>query len=139
MIRRLMEKPEATPVKEDLRLPCPSTMVIVFRVRHANQIIFDLDFQADPCGDSRSSQEKLEMSSTNYPANAVACKLWGLVGSPTEFILGLAVYHAFARSYEAWTPWLYSNEEYRQAVAEGGPFQILFALCPNYRSIKSAT
>jgi hypothetical protein len=27
------------------------------------------------------------MSSTNYSANAVACKLRGLVGSPTEFIL----------------------------------------------------
>ena len=47
------------------------------------------------------------MRSTNYPANAVACKLWGLTGSPTELILALAVYHAFVRSYEAWTPWVY--------------------------------
>jgi Protein of unknown function (DUF559) len=71
------------------------------------------------------------MSSTNYSANAVACKLWGLVGSPTEFILALTVYRAFARSYEVWTPWVYSNEEYQQSVAEGGPSQIgLFALVP---------
>jgi hypothetical protein len=74
------------------------------------------------------------MACTNYPANAVVCKLWGLVGSPTEFILDLAVYHAFARSYEAWTPWVYSNEEYQQEVAEGGPHQIgLFALVPQLR------
>jgi hypothetical protein len=68
---------------------------------------------------------------TNYAANAVVCKLWGLVGSPTEFILAMAVFRAFARSDEAWTPWVYSYEEYRQTVAEGGPFQIgLFALVP---------
>jgi hypothetical protein len=72
-----------------------------------------------------------DVFSTNYAANAVACKLWGLVGSPTELILAMAVYRAFARSYQAWTPWVYSNEEYQQAVAEGGPHQIgLFALVP---------
>jgi hypothetical protein len=38
------------------------------------------------------------------------------------------------RSYEAWTCWVYSDEEYRQAVAEGGPHQIgLFALVPQLR------
>jgi hypothetical protein len=71
---------------------------------------------------------------TDYPANAVACKLWSLVGSPTEFILNLSVYHALTRSYEAWTCWVYSDEEYRQALAEGGPHQIgLFALVPQLR------
>lgn len=72
--------------------------------------------------------------STNYAANAVICKLWGLVGSPTEFILAWAVYEGMERSYEAGMPWVYSNEEYRQAVAEGGPCQIgLFALVPQLK------
>jgi len=29
---------------------------------------------------------------TDYPANVVACKLWGLTGSPTESILTLALF-----------------------------------------------
>jgi hypothetical protein len=72
-----------------------------------------------------------DVFSTNYAANTVVCKLWGLVGSPTEFILALSVYRALARSYEAWTCWIYSDEEYRRQVADGGPHQIgLFALVP---------
>jgi hypothetical protein len=74
------------------------------------------------------------MHLTNYPANAVVCKLWGHVGSPVEFILALSVYKALSRSYDSWTCWVYSDGEYRQAVAEGGPHQIgLFALVPQLR------
>jgi len=61
------------------------------------------------------------MACTEYAANAVVCKLWGHVGSPTEFILVLSVYRALSRSYPAWTCWVYSDEEYRQALADGGP------------------
>lgn len=74
------------------------------------------------------------MDGTDYPANAVVCKLWGLVGSPVEFILALSVYKALSHSYESWTCWIYSDEEYRQQVADGGPHQIgLFALVPQLR------
>ena len=88
--------------------------MIAFGLRHAKQIISDLDSQA--CSLWRSpiitiiTKEKFIVC-TDYSANAVACKLWGLVGSPTEFILALSVYHALTRSYEAWTCWVYSNEE----------------------------
>lgn len=35
---------------------------------------------------------------TNYPANVVSCKLWGLTGSPTESILALALFNKLAPS-----------------------------------------
>lgn len=77
------------------------------------------------------------MDGTDYPANAVVCKLWGLVGSPVEFILALSVYKALSHSYESWTCWIYSDEEYRQQVADGGPYQIdCLPSCPNCESIK---
>jgi len=35
---------------------------------------------------------------TNYPADVVSCKLWGLTGSPTESILALALFNKLAPS-----------------------------------------
>jgi hypothetical protein len=66
---------------------------------------------------------------TNYPANVVACKLWGLTGSPTESILTLALFNKLSHFYEGWICRVYSEHEYRQALAEakidGGSFVIV--------------
>jgi hypothetical protein len=66
---------------------------------------------------------------TNYPANVVACKLWGLTGSPTESILTLALFNMLAHFYKGWCCWVYSEYEYRQALAEksisGGSFVLV--------------
>jgi hypothetical protein len=53
-----------------------------------------------------------------YAANVVACKLWGLVGSPTEFILDLAIFNKLKDWRSDWKCWVYSADEYRQAVVE---------------------
>jgi hypothetical protein len=50
--------------------------------------------------------------STNYASNAVACKLWGLVDSPTELLFGLALFERLNTYYERWQCWIYSQEEY---------------------------
>jgi hypothetical protein len=66
---------------------------------------------------------------TNYPANVVACKLWGLTGSPTESILTLALFNKLSRFYEGWICRVYSEHQYRQALAEakidGGSFVLV--------------
>ena len=46
---------------------------------------------------------------TNYAANVVACKLWGLTGSPTESILTLALFHKLAHFYDGWICRVYLN------------------------------
>jgi very-short-patch-repair endonuclease len=66
---------------------------------------------------------------TNYAANVVACKLWGLTGSPTESILTLALFNKLCHFYDGWRCWVYSEHEYRQALAEqrinGGSFVLV--------------
>jgi very-short-patch-repair endonuclease len=66
---------------------------------------------------------------TNYPANVVACKLWGLTGSPTESILTLALFDKLSHFYDGWICRVYSEHEYRQALAEqkinGGCFVLV--------------
>jgi len=49
---------------------------------------------------------------TNYATNSVACKLWGLVESPTEMILGLAIFGKLNSFYDRWKCWVYSEPEY---------------------------
>jgi very-short-patch-repair endonuclease len=70
-----------------------------------------------------------DVFSTNYAANVVACKLWGLTGSPTESILTLALFHKLAHFYEGWICRVHSEHEYRQALAEtkinGGSFVLV--------------
>ncbi len=68
---------------------------------------------------------------TNYTANVVACKLWGLVASPTEFILAQAIFNKLDELSD-WKCWLYSADEYRQTVveAEDANYPSLFALVP---------
>jgi hypothetical protein len=64
--------------------------------------------------------------------NTVVCKLWGLVGSPIEFILALSVFNKLRRSYPSWTCWVYSNEEYRQVIVnETMVCRERFVLVPN--------
>jgi very-short-patch-repair endonuclease len=66
---------------------------------------------------------------TNYAANVVACKLWGVTGSPTESILTLALFNKLAHFYEGWICRVYSEHEYRQALADakidGGSFVLV--------------
>jgi Protein of unknown function (DUF559) len=50
--------------------------------------------------------------STSYPTNVVACKLWGLVKSPAEHILGLALFNKLADFYDGWECWVYSPSEF---------------------------
>ncbi len=57
---------------------------------------------------------------TNSAANVVACKLWGLTGSPTESILTLALFNKLCHFYDGWIWQVYSEHEYRQALAEQG-------------------
>jgi very-short-patch-repair endonuclease len=59
-----------------------------------------------------------ELFATNYAANVVTCKLWGLTGSPTESILTLALFNKLCHFYDGWTCRVYSEHEYRQALAE---------------------
>ena len=69
------------------------------------------------------------MFSTNYAANVVVCKLWGLTASPIESILTLALHNQLAHFYEGWSCRVYSEHEYRQALAEakinGGSFVLV--------------
>ena len=68
-----------------------------------------------------------------YAANAVACKLWGLLESPIEFLLDLAIFKKLADFQDGWRCWVYSESEYRLTVAE--PKDVyhsrLFALVPH--------
>ena len=54
--------------------------------------------------------------STKYASNAVACKLWGLVDSPTELLFGLALFERLSTYYERWPCWIYSQEEYAELL-----------------------
>jgi len=54
---------------------------------------------------------------TNYVLNVVFCKLWGLVASPIELILGLAIFKKLDEQ-PGWKCRVYSADEYRQAMAE---------------------
>jgi very-short-patch-repair endonuclease len=58
-----------------------------------------------------------DWNATDYAANVVVCKLWGLVGSPTEFIFGLAIFNKL-NELPGRKCWVYSADEYRQAVVE---------------------
>ena len=66
---------------------------------------------------------------TNYAANVVACKLWGLTGSPTESILTLALFNKLCHFYDGWICRVYPEHEYQQALAEkkinGGSFVLV--------------
>jgi very-short-patch-repair endonuclease len=67
---------------------------------------------------------------TNYAVNVVAVKLWGLVGSPIEFILDLAIFKKLDEQ-PGWKCWVYSVDEYRQVVVEQTDTEpALFALVP---------
>jgi very-short-patch-repair endonuclease len=54
---------------------------------------------------------------TNYVLNVVACKLWSHVASPTELILGQAIFNKLDEQ-PGWKCWVYSADEYRQTVVE---------------------
>ena len=69
---------------------------------------------------------------TNYVPNVVTCKLWGLVGSPTELILGLAKFKKFDEQ-PGWRCWVFSACEYRQAMVEQTDVDpALIALVPQW-------
>jgi very-short-patch-repair endonuclease len=69
---------------------------------------------------------------TNYPANVVACKLWGLTGSPTESILTLALFDKLSHFYDGWICRVHSEHEYRQALAERRINSGSFVLVPQW-------
>jgi hypothetical protein len=70
---------------------------------------------------------------TDYADNVVTCKLWGLVGSPTEFILAREIFDKLSYSDFGWTCWVYSADEYRQKVVEAADanYPNQFALVPS--------
>jgi very-short-patch-repair endonuclease len=51
---------------------------------------------------------------SEYATNTVACKLWSLVndGSPTEFILGLALFDELSNLYPDYRCWIYSCSDF---------------------------
>ena len=51
-----------------------------------------------------------------YVRNAVTCKLSGLVASPVELILGVAIFEALKNLY-SWPCWIYSDLESKNFVA----------------------
>jgi len=69
---------------------------------------------------------------TNYPANIVSCKLWGLTGSAPESILTLALFNKLCHFYDGWYCWVYSEFEYRQALAERKISSGCFVLVPQW-------
>jgi very-short-patch-repair endonuclease len=69
---------------------------------------------------------------TNYPANVVACKLWGLTGSPTESILTLALFDKLCHFYDGWICRVHSDNEYRQALVERRINSGSFVLVPQW-------
>jgi hypothetical protein len=71
---------------------------------------------------------------TDYAANVVTCKLWGLVGSPTEFILARAIFDKLDLCEFDWSCWVYSADEYRQQVVEAtdANYPRQFALVPQW-------
>jgi hypothetical protein len=48
-----------------------------------------------------------------YAMNCVAMKLWNLVNSPVEHILGRALFASLSSLYEKWSCWIYSDAEFR--------------------------
>jgi hypothetical protein len=73
-----------------------------------------------------------ELFPTNYAANVVTCKLWGLTGSPTESILTLALFTKLSHFYEGWVCRVHSEHEYRRAVAEAKIDGGCFVLVPQW-------
>lgn len=49
---------------------------------------------------------------TNYANNAVACKLWGMLDSPIEALLGVAMFDELSHMYDGWRCWVYSEWEF---------------------------
>lgn len=56
------------------------------------------------------------LPTTNYAANSVACKLWGLVESPIEMVLGQAIFDILNNFYDRWKCWVYSELEYTALI-----------------------
>jgi hypothetical protein len=74
---------------------------------------------------------------TNYPANAVAMKLYNLVESPAELILGQALFALLSTLYERWSCWVYSNTEFDALRRDGkasAKGEMLIALVPQCRT-----
>jgi Protein of unknown function (DUF559) len=65
----------------------------------------------------------MRTSSTNYAANVVQCKLYGLVKSPTELIFGGAIFIKLSENYPGWKCRVYSDFEYREFVASANGCQ----------------
>ena len=69
---------------------------------------------------------------SKYAINSVACKLWGLVNreSPTEHILGIAIFNALKQLYD-WPCRIYSEAEFRNFVTANNS-QPIFVIVPQF-------
>lgn len=70
----------------------------------------------------------------NYAANVVAAKLFGLVGSPVEMVMGNALFAHFSNFYKDWWCRIYSASEFStigDAGAENGGS--LIAIIPQFQ------
>lgn len=108
--------------------PCPQQVIAVGMVNWS--ITFGDRFDNPRRSDSKVIHMQLtDLFPTNYAANVVTCKLWGLTGSPTESILTLALFNKLSHCYEGWLCWVYSEHEYQQALAQsrinGGSFVLV--------------
>jgi hypothetical protein len=69
---------------------------------------------------------------SNYASNAVACKLWGILESPVELILGGAIFNALKQMY-GWPCWVFTDWEFRTfADREQNTGQETFAIVPQF-------
>lgn len=65
---------------------------------------------------------------TNYPKNAVACKLWSLLESPIEHLLGVEMFDALKKTGSGC--WIYSAWEFQTFSASQE--QDTFVIVPQY-------
>jgi very-short-patch-repair endonuclease len=67
---------------------------------------------------------------SNYASNAVACKLWGLIESAPELILGVAIFNELSTLYDGWCCRVFSADEFAAASHSLEGQQGLFAVVP---------
>lgn len=60
---------------------------------------------------------------STYATNVVTAKLIGLVGSPPELILGVAVFNELSDLYAGWRCWVHSASEFQTLTSENRPVE----------------
>lgn len=71
---------------------------------------------------------------SKHITNTVTAKLYGLVGSPIEIVLGVALFEGLCQFYEEWSGWVYSRAEFVTLEGQDIPRDnCIHALVPQWR------